>query len=175
MAQHNYITPRGLERIRLELEWLHSVERPRVVKEVSDAAALGDRSENAEYIYGKKKLRQIDGRRRYLVKRLERAQLVDPTTLKSDKVLFGATVVIVDENDREQTWKIYGEDEVDVARGVLSWRSPLARALLGKSEGDVVQFSAPGGRREVELVGVRYDEQTPLEEVEWRTAFYARA
>ncbi|MBT3222125.1 MAG: hypothetical protein HN348_23880, partial [Proteobacteria bacterium] len=128
----------------------------------------------AEYIYGKKKLRQIDGRRRYLVKRLERAQLVDPSTLKSDKVLFGATVVIVDENDREQTWKIYGEDEVDVARGVLSWRSPIASALLGKSEGDEVQFKTPGGKREVELVQVSYEEQTPLEEAEWRTAFYAR-
>lgn len=162
MSEPNYITPRGLERIRRELEWLERVERPRVVAEVSFAASLGDRSENAEYIYGKKRLRQIDSRRGFLMKRLEKAQLVDPSTLGGDKVLFGATVVVADPEGEERTWRIYGEDEVDVERGVLSWRSPLARALLGKREGDVVRFHAPAGVRELELVEVRYDAQEPL-------------
>lgn len=164
MSEPNYITPRGLERIRRELEWLERVERPRVVAEVSFAASLGDRSENAEYIYGKKRLRQIDSRRGFLMKRLEKAQLVDPSTLEGDRVLFGATVVVADETGEERVWRIYGEDEVDVDNGVLSWRSPLARALLGKREGDVVRFRAPGGARELEVVEVRYEAQEPLPE-----------
>ncbi|MEQ1566447.1 MAG: transcription elongation factor GreB [Myxococcota bacterium] len=160
----NYMTPRGYERIRRELEWLELVDRPRVVAEVSYAASLGDRSENAEYIYGKKRLREIDKRRGYLLKRLERAQMVDPARLSGEVVRFGATVVIADEKGVEKTWRIYGEDEVDVEAGVLSWRSPIARAVLGKREGDTARFESPGGPREVEIVEVRYHPCEPLPE-----------
>ena len=165
MSHPNYITPNGLDRIRRELLWLEKEERPRVVREVSYAASLGDRSENAEYIYGKKRLRKIDSRRRFLIKRLEKARPVDPAQMSGPKVRFGATVVIEDEAGREQTWRIYGEDEVDVEGGVLSWRSPLAQALMGKEEGDGVTFRAPGGVREIEIVEVRYEPQAPLPEV----------
>jgi transcription elongation factor GreB len=152
----NYITGFGYERLRRELEWLDKVERPRVTAEVSYAASLGDRSENAEYIYGKKRLREIDSRRRFLVKRLEKARVVDPGKLEGPVVRFGATVVLSDEKGEEKTWRIYGEDEVDVAAGILSWKSPIARAILGKNEGDTARFEAPGGMREVEIVEVSY-------------------
>jgi transcription elongation factor GreB len=164
MGEPNYITPRGLERIRRELEWLEREERPKVVAEVAYAASLGDRSENAEYIYGKKRLREIDRRRGFLVKRLETAQLVDPAALRGDKVLFGATVVVANADGSEKTWSIWGEDEVDVEGGVLSWRSPLARALMGKRPGDAVTYATPGGLREVELLDVKYGPQPPLPE-----------
>lgn len=157
MDEPNYVTPYGYERMRRELEWLDHHERPRVTAEVSYAASLGDRSENAEYIYGKKRLREIDSRRRFLVKRLEKARLVDPATLSGDQVRFGATVTLADEKGDEKTWRIYGEDEVDVAKGILSWRSPIARAILGKREGDTARFEAPGGQREVEILEVRYE------------------
>src|SRR5687767_12323217 len=114
MSEPNYITPRGLERIRRELEWLDREERPRVVAEVSYAASLGDRSENAEYIYGKKRLREIDKRRAFLVKRLENARLVDPATQRGPTIRFGATVVLAMPDGTEKTWRIWGEDEVDV-------------------------------------------------------------
>lgn len=158
----NYMTPQGYERIRRELTWLETEERPKVVKEVAYAASLGDRSENAEYIYGKKRLRQIDSRRGYLLKRLQKTQLVDPATQKGPVVRFGATVVLADEEGREKTWRIYGEDEVDVDNGVISWRSPIAQAILGKEEGDGARFRAPGGMREVEIVEVRYEPCDPL-------------
>ena len=160
----NYMTPRGYERIRRELQWLDHEERPRVVAEVSYAASLGDRSENAEYIYGKKRLRQIDSRRRYLLGRLEKTQLVDPATLSGEVVRFGATVVICDEEGVERTWRIYGEDEVDIAGGVLSWKSPIARAMMGKRPGDEFSFQAPGGMRHYELVEVGYAPCEPLPE-----------
>jgi len=155
------MTPRGFERLRRELEWLDHDERPRIVAEVSYAASLGDRSENAEYIYGKKRLREIDARRTFLVKRLERARVVDPASIDATVVRFGCTVTVADENGDEKTWRIYGEDEVDVEGGILSWRSPLARALHGKGEGDVARFAAPGGLREVEIVAVRYEACPP--------------
>ncbi len=158
----NYMTPQGYERIRRELQWLETEERPKVVKEVAYAASLGDRSENAEYIYGKKRLRQIDSRRGYLLKRLQKTQLVDPATQKGPVVRFGATVVLADEEGVEKTWRIYGEDEVDVDKGVISWRSPIAQAILGKEEGDGARFRAPGGMREVEIVEVRYEPCEPL-------------
>lgn len=164
MADPNYITPRGYERIRRELEWLERTERPRVVAEVSFAASLGDRSENAEYIYGKKRLRSIDSRRHFLIKRLEIARVVDPAAVRGDVVRFGATVTVADADGEERTWKLYGEDEVDVEAGVLSWRSPIARAMAGKSAGDSFVFEAPAGRREYELVDVRYEPVEPLPE-----------
>jgi transcription elongation factor GreB len=158
----NYITLRGLERVRRELLWLEKEERPKIVAEVAWAASLGDRSENAEYIYGKKRLRQIDGRRRYLIKRLEIARPVDLDLMGGERVTFGATVVVANADGEETTWKLYGEDEVDVAGGVLSWRSPLGRALTGKEAGDEVTFQAPGGRRTLEVVEVRFEPQPPL-------------
>jgi transcription elongation factor GreB len=129
---------------------------------VAWAASLGDRSENAEYIYGKKRLRQIDGRRRFLIKRLEIARPVDLALMSGERVKFGATVVVAGEDGEETTWKLYGEDEVDVAAGVLSWRSPLGRALTGKEAGDEVTFQAPGGRRTLEILEVRFELQPPL-------------
>ncbi|MEZ4316599.1 MAG: GreA/GreB family elongation factor [Myxococcota bacterium] len=161
----NYITPNGLERLRREILWLEKDERPRIVAEVAYAASMGDRSENAEYIYGKKRLRAIDSRRRFLIGRLEKVRVVEPTAITGDTVKFGATVVLADEEGLEKTWRIYGEDEVDVEAGVLSWRSPIATAIMGKSEGDAVTFQAPGGKREIEIVAVSYDPQVPLPEV----------
>ena len=175
MANPNYMTPRGVMRMQKELHWLDSVERPKVVAEVAYAAALGDRSDNAEYRFGKGKLRQIDGRRTFLVKRLRIARVVNPIQVLGDKVKFGATVIVEDEKGEEKTWRIYGEDEVDVARGIISWKSPLAKALMGKEGGDSVTFKAPGRVRELELLDVRFEEQEPLEEWEWKTARYARA
>jgi transcription elongation factor GreB len=157
MSDPNYITPSGYERMRRELDWLERTERPRIVAEVAYAASLGDRSENAEYIYGKKRLREIDRRRSFLLKRMEKMRLVDPATLSGEVVRFGATVVLADEEGEEKTWRIYGEDEVDVASGILSWKSPIARAILGKREGDSARFEAPGGPREVEILEVRYE------------------
>ncbi|MBA2321695.1 MAG: GreA/GreB family elongation factor, partial [Deltaproteobacteria bacterium] len=112
--------------------------------------------------YGKKRLREIDRRRGFLVKRLETAQLVDPAALSGERVLFGATVVVAHADGVEKTWAIWGEDEVDVAAGILSWRSPLARALHGKRPGEAVVYYTPGGMREVELLDVRFGPQPPL-------------
>ena len=143
MAKTNYITKRGLERITRELEWLNKVERPRIVAEVSYAASLGDRSENSEYLYGKERLREIDRRLRFLINRLDNIIVVDPAEQNQGVVVFGATVTIETEDGEEQVYGIL-EDEVNVEKGILSWRSPLARALLGKKEGDDVQFLAWG-------------------------------
>ena len=169
MSTPNYITPAGAERLRRELEWLQREERPRITQEVSWAASLGDRSENAEYIYGKKRLREIDKRMRFLMGRLGNVIVVDPASQTGTKVLFGATVVIETEDGEERTWRIWGEDEVDVEGGVLSWKSPLGRALLGKEEGDGVTYRAPGGVREVEILEVRYEPQEPLGELKFTT------
>jgi len=163
----NYITPLGLERIQRELAWLQKEERPMIVHEVSVAAAMGDRSENAEYIYGKKRLRSIDSRMRYLMGCLSRVQIVDPAVQSGSRVRFGATVEVEDEQGEQRTWKIFGEHEVDVDAGVISWRSPLARAILGKDEGDAVSFKAPGGLREIELVSVSYEVQGSLPD-DWK-------
>jgi transcription elongation factor GreB len=153
----NYITKEGAKRLSEELSRLRSVERPRVVQEVSDAAAQGDRSENAEYIYGKKRLREIDRRMRFLTKRLESAVLVDPAEQQAkDKVFFGATVDVVDEDDQRSTYTIVGEDEIDGKRGCISWRSPIGRALLGRRAGDVVTVRRPAGDVEIEIEAVRY-------------------
>ena len=167
MSDPNLITPVGLERIQRELEWLQKSERPMVTREVAYAASLGDRSENAEYHYGKKRLRSIDSRMRFLMKVLNQVRIIDPAVIKGTQVRFGATVVVADEEGREQTWRLYGESEVDIDAGVLSWRSPLARALLGKEEGDGVRFKAPQGMREIEICEVRYEPQLPLPE-DWK-------
>lgn len=156
MANPNYITPDGARRLSEELGRLRSVDRPRTVQEVADAAAQGDRSENAEYIYGKKKLREIDRRMRYLTKRLESAVVVDPKAQKGDKIYFGATVDVVDEEDRRAVYRIVGEDESDSKTGAISWRSPVGHALLGKSVGDVVVVQRPAGAIELEIVKISY-------------------
>jgi transcription elongation factor GreB len=152
----NYITPDGARRLSEELKKLRSLERPRIVQEVADAAAQGDRSENAEYIYGKKKLREIDRRMRHLTRRLADAVVVDPQKQQGDKVFFGATVELEDEQGTRSTHQIVGEDEIDGGTGRISWRSPVGRALLGRREGDVVTVRRPAGEIEIEIIAVRY-------------------
>ncbi|HSO00428.1 MAG TPA: transcription elongation factor GreB [Candidatus Nanopelagicales bacterium] len=156
MSNPNYITPMGARRLSEELARLRSVERPRTVQEVADAAAQGDRSENAEYIYGKKKLREIDRRMRYLTKRLESAVVVDPAAQRGDKVFFGATIEVEEETGDRRVYQIVGEDETDSKQGQISWRSPVGRALLGKRAGDVVVVNRPAGDLEIEILAVRY-------------------
>ena len=154
----NYLTPGGYARLRDELEHLVRVERPQVVAVVQWAASNGDRSENADYIYGKRRLREIDRRIRFLSKRVELAEVVDPAARREnlDQVFFGATVALCDEEGLEQTYQIVGVDETDFPRGRISWISPLARALLKAREGDTVRFQSPAGWREVKVVEVRY-------------------
>jgi transcription elongation factor GreB len=156
MSDPAYITPSGARKLSEELARLRSVERPRIVQEVADAAAQGDRSENAEYIYGKKKLREIDRRMHYLTKRLEKAVVVDPAEHRGDKVFFGATVEVEDESGERRTYQIVGEDEIDSAAGRISWRSPVGRALLGKRAGDVITVRRPAGEVEIEILAVHY-------------------
>ena len=156
MGDPNYITPEGARKLSEELVRLRTIERPRTVQEVADAAAQGDRSENAEYIYGKKRLREIDRRLRYLAKRLDTAVLVDPREQRGDKVFFGATVDLEDENGARSTYVIVGEDETNSAAGRISWRSPVGRALLGKRAGEVVLVRRPAGEVEIEILAVRY-------------------
>jgi transcription elongation factor GreB len=153
----NYITRAGYERMRAELEQLWTVERPRVTQEVADAAALGDRSENAEYIYGKKRLREIDGRMRYLGQRLDKLTVVDPEGSGDGRVRFGAWVQLEDEDGAVVEYRIVGPDEFDVQRGEISMDSPVARALLGKQEGDAVTVTRPKSTVEYEILRVRYE------------------
>ena len=153
----NYITPGGYAHIKDELDHLLRTERPQVVDAVHWAALNGDRSENGDYIYGKRRLREIDRRIRFLTKRLDLAEVVDPARQENaDQVFFGATVTILDEQGEEQTYQIVGVDETDFARGRISWVSPLARALLKAREGDMVRFQSPAGWREIEVLTVAY-------------------
>ena len=154
----NYITPGGYARIRDELDHLLRTERPHIVEVVHWAASNGDRSENGDYLYGKKRLREIDRRIRFLTKRLDLAEVVDPASRQEsrDQVFFGATVTICDEEGGEQTYQIVGVDETDFSRNRISWVSPLARALLKAREGDQVRFQSPVGWREVDVVEVQY-------------------
>jgi len=153
----NYITPRGFESLREELKQLRRVERPKIVEIVSWAAGNGDRSENGDYIYGKKRLREIDRRMRYITKRLEIAEVVDPVRQTNrDQVFFGATVTYADEEDKEHTVRIVGVDEAELERGEVSWISPIARALLRAREGDMVELRTPGGARSIEVVEIQY-------------------
>lgn len=155
MPSQNYMTPEGARKLSEELARLRS-ERPKVVQEVQDAAAQGDRSENAEYIYGKKKLREIDRRMHFLTHRLKDAVVVDPRVQRGDKVFFGATVDVEDEDGARATYCIVGEDEIDSARGHISYKSPVGRALLGKRLGDVITVRRPSGEVELSIVAVRY-------------------
>ncbi|MGE4234352.1 MAG: transcription elongation factor GreB [Bacteriovoracia bacterium] len=152
----NYITPKGAEKLQSELKRLLNEDRPKLVKTIEWAASNGDRSENADYIYGKRKLREIDRRIRFLTKRLESAEVIDPSKQKSDTVLFGATVTVLDEEDKKHRYQIVGIDESDPKLGRISWMSPLARALLNSKKGDVVTFVAPKGEQDLEILDIEY-------------------
>lgn len=154
----NYVTRRGYDALRAELEELVKRERPKMVETVAWAAGNGDRSENGDYIYGKRRLREIDRRIRFLIKRIENAEVVDPELQAgNEQVFFGATVTIDDvDGGNEQTWQIVGVDEADASNGRISWIAPLSRALLKAREGDVVRFMSPAGVREIEVLEVRY-------------------
>jgi len=154
----NYMTRDGHRQMREEFERLVKVDRPELVKVVSWAAGNGDRSENGDYIYGKKKLREMDKRIRFLTKRLENAVVVDPTEQENvEQVFFGATVCICDGDGTEATYQIVGIDEANVSVGRISWISPLAKALMKAREGDLVRFQSPAGLREIEIVEIRYE------------------
>ena len=156
MAQLNYITPSGLQKLKDELEFLMKEDRPKVVKAVAWAASNGDRSENADYIYGKRRLREIDKRMGWLTKRIEAAEVVNPKEQKTEKVVFGATVTVEDEEGEAKTYQIVGEDEIDASQGKISWKSPIARALLNKSQGDEVEIRRPKGDTWVEIIKLQY-------------------
>ncbi len=156
MRKSNYITREGWDRLDQELKFLWKDERPKVTKAVSEAAALGDRSENAEYIYGKRRLREIDRRIRFLVKRVEDLNIVYPDPQQEGKVFFGAWVTMIDEDDQEVTYRIVGPDEWDVKKGEISVDSPMARALIGKCIDDEVVVKTPQGERILEITSIRY-------------------
>jgi transcription elongation factor GreB len=157
----NYMTAAGHRRLAEELAHLVKVERPELVKVVAWAAGNGDRSENGDYIYGKKRLREIDRRIRYLTKRVENAVVVDPAQQENtDLVFFGATVTLCEPDGNVVTYQIVGVDEADAARGMINWLSPLARALIKAREGDTIRFQSPAGLRELDVVEVRYRSST---------------
>jgi transcription elongation factor GreB len=153
----NYMTPQGWQTLRAELMQLLDEERPRVVEIVSWAAKNGDRSENGDYLYGKKRLREIDRRIRYLTRRLDIAEVADPSAHHGkDQIFFGATVTYADHGGIEHTITIKGIDEADSLQGEVSWVAPIARALIKSREGDEVQLMAPGGLQRLEVLTVRY-------------------
>lgn len=153
----NYITPAGYAKLKDEFLYLLNVERPELVKTVAWAASNGDRSENADYKYGKRRLREIDRRLRFLTKRMDYAEIIDPAERDSDQVFFGATVTVEDQAGQQHTYSIVGMDEVDLARGRVSWISPIARGLLKAREGDTVRFDAPGGLQQLFILELRYE------------------
>ncbi|MEO8992317.1 MAG: transcription elongation factor GreB [Nitrosospira sp.] len=163
-GSRNYITPGGHARLMDEFQWLMNKERRHVTATVSWAASNGDRSENADYIYGKKRLREIDRRIRFLTKRLDMAEIVDPAASRDDetRIFFGATVTFANKKGDEKTVAIVGVDEIDTSKAYISWISPMARALIKGQEGDVVTLHAPGGTEELEILEVRY-QMIPME------------
>jgi transcription elongation factor GreB len=160
-GSRNYMTPGGFARLKAELASLVDKERPEVVATVAWAASNGDRSENGDYIYGKKRLREIDRRIRFLIRRLDNAEVVDPQARResenADQIFFGATVTVSNARGEERTVSIVGIDEIDTARGYISWVSPMARALIKAREGDSVTLRTPGGIEELEILDVRYE------------------
>lgn len=156
-SRPRYITPEGFRRLAEEHERIWSVQRPKIVAEVEAAAALGDRSENAEYLYGKRKLRELDRRLRFLSKLLDSLTVIDPRPHPSGRAYFGAWVTVEDEDGVEQTWRLVGPDEFDVERGFISVEAPLGRALLGKGEGQEVRVRRPSGDATLTVVGVRWE------------------
>jgi transcription elongation factor GreB len=156
----NYMTPKGFRQLQAELQNLLHVERPKIVEMVSWAAGNGDRSENGDYIYGKKRMGEIDRRLRYLSKRLEAAEVVDPAKQKHLKqVFFGATVTYSDSRDNEKTITIVGIDEADIERNLVSWVSPVARALMKAREGDSVDVRTPAGSEAIDVISIRYSDE----------------
>ncbi|MES2013138.1 MAG: transcription elongation factor GreB [Pseudomonadota bacterium] len=166
--QKNYITPEGHAKIEAEFQHLLKVERPEVVRVVSWAASNGDRSENGDYIYGKKRLRQIDGRLRFLMQRMDLAVIVDPATQQGlERVFFGAWVTLFSlKNDTEITYRIVGQDELEPSLGYISWVSPLARAITGKQIGDIVNVVTPAGDEQYEIIEVQYQPPANLNATE---------
>ena len=156
--EKNYITPEGFAALQAEFHQLYKVERPEVVRTVSWAASNGDRSENGDYIYGKRRLRQIDGRCRHLMKRMDLAEIVDSNLQQHlEKVFFGAYVTLFNlADDSEHTYRIVGKDELEPTKGYISWVSPLAKAMLGKGLGDTVRVITPKGDEAFEVIDIRY-------------------
>ncbi len=152
----NYITPPGFEKLRAEYLQLLNGERPKVVEVVTWAASNGDRSENADYQYGKRRLREIDKRVHFLKNRMEDAEVIDPSQLKSDKVVFGATVTIENDEGEEVIYQIVGEDEIDIVNKKISWRAPLATAVLGKKVDDEVKLQKPTGEELLTILKIEF-------------------
>ncbi len=153
----NYITPAGYRRLRDEYDALFGVERPRIVETISWAAGNGDRSENGDYIYGRKRLREIDRRLGWLSRRMKAAQVLDPSQQEDQsRVFFGATITLADEDDRRRVLTLVGEDEADAGSGLISWNSPIARAVRGARLGDLRVVRLPGGEQEYEVVEIAY-------------------
>jgi transcription elongation factor GreB len=155
-AAPRFITPEGLARIRGEYDRLFGIERPQLVETIAWAAANGDRSENGDYIYGRKKLREIDRRLGYLAKVMKAAKVVDPASQATDQVRFGATVELADEQDERRILTIVGDDEADATAGRIGWSAPLARALIGARIGDERLVRLPAGEKSYEVMAIRY-------------------
>lgn len=153
----NYITPAGYSRLHAEYQQLLSDERPKLVEVISWAAGNGDRSENGDYIYGRKRLREIDRRLGWLAKRMKAAKVIDPAQQEDrGRIFFGATVTIADEEDRSRTFTLVGDDEADAGKGLVGWNAPLARALRGAAVGDLRRVELPAGTIEYEVTGIAY-------------------
>lgn len=161
MEKKNYMTPACHTALSDELNQLLRIERPEVCQLVQWAAANGDRSENADYQYGKRRLREIDRRIRFLTQRLDAAVVVDPASIRSEKVQFGATVSVTTEDGDDKTWAIVGVDEINTELGRVSWQSPIGRALIGKTIGDEAVIQTPQGPQSVEIVEIRYESLKP--------------
>ena len=160
VGTRNYMTPGGFARLKAELALLVERERPEIVATVAWAASNGDRSENGDYIYGKKRLREVDRRIRFLIRRLDNAEVVDPLAHRdadnADQIFFGATVTVCNQRGEQRTISIVGVDEIDTDRGYISWVSPMARALIKAREGDTVMLKTPGGIEELDVLDVHY-------------------
>lgn len=152
----NYITPEGFEKLRSEYVELLNIERPKVVEVVAWAASNGDRSENADYQYGKRRLREIDRRLHFLKNRMQDAEVVDPKLIQNEKVVFGATVTLETEDGEEVSYQIVGEDEIDIKRQRISWKSPLAKSILGKKIKDEVRLQKPSGEEFLFILNIEY-------------------
>ena len=152
----NYMTPACHKRLSEEYDKLRNIERPEITKVIQWAAGNGDRSENADYIYGKKRLREIDSRLRFLGKCLDSAVVVDPTKIISDQVKFGATVKVLVNDEKEITYSIVGKDEINLERNHISWKSPIGRSLMGKEEGDVIEVGTPSGPKGIEIIEINF-------------------
>jgi transcription elongation factor GreB len=154
--QPRYITPQGLARIRAEYDELFAVERPKLVETIAWAAANGDRSENGDYIYGRKRLRELDRKLSHLSRIMKLAKVVDPSSQDTDQVRFGATVELADEDDKRRSLTIVGDDEADAAQGLIGWSAPLARALIGARIGDERTVRLPGGEKSYVVIAIRF-------------------